>query len=84
MFYNPSGYNCLGFENIWDESPSDKLCGFFVPQYTNLDTRDEHGNRLFMDEYGNTILKPKFTNLLDERKKVVDSATSTTAVDRYM
>ena len=84
MFYNPSGYNCLGFENIWDESPSDKLCGFFVPQYTNLDTRDEHGNRLFMDEYGNTILKPSLQFILDERKKVVDSATSTTAVDRYI
>ena len=84
MFYNPSGYNCLGFENIWDESPSDKLCGFFVPQYTNLDTRDEQGNRLFMDEYGNTILKPSLQFILDERKKVVDSATSTTAVDRYI
>lgn len=84
MFYNPSGYNCLGFENIWDESPSDKLCGFFVPQYTNLDTRDEHGNRLYMDEYGNTILKPSLQFILDERKKVVDSATSTTAVDRYI
>ena len=84
MFYNPSGYNCLGFENIWDESPSDKLCGFFVPQYTNLDTRDDAGNRLFMDKDGNTILKPSLQFILDERKKVVDSATSTTAVDRYI
>ena len=49
MFYNPGGYNCLGFENIWDSTPTDKLCGFFVPQYTNLDTRDDEGNRIYMD-----------------------------------
>lgn len=84
MFYNPSGYNCLGFENIWDESGSDKPCGFFVPQYTNLDTRDANGNRLYMDKDGNTITKPSLQFILDERKLVVDSATSTTAVDRYI
>jgi len=31
MFYNPIGYNCLGFKNIWDENAGDKECGFFCP-----------------------------------------------------
>jgi hypothetical protein len=31
MFYNPDGYNCLGFDNIWDEHTSNKKCGFFIP-----------------------------------------------------
>ena len=35
MFYNPDGYNCLGFDNIWDETATTNKCGFFVPQYTN-------------------------------------------------
>ncbi len=52
MFYNPDGYNCLGFKNIWDETPSDKLCGFFIPQYTNMDFRDENGKRVYMDDDG--------------------------------
>ena len=84
MFYNPEGYNCLGFPNIWDEGGSDKECGFFVPQYTNLDTRDEEGNRIYMDKDGNTIHNRALEFILDERKKVVTSATSTTAIDRYV
>jgi hypothetical protein len=31
MFYNPEGYNCLEFDNIWDESATTKKCGFFIP-----------------------------------------------------
>lgn len=84
MFYNPDGYNCLGFENIWDSTPTDKLCGFFVPQYTNLDTRDEDGNRIYMDNDGNTITKPSLEFILDERRKVIGTATNTTAIDRYV
>lgn len=84
MFYNPGGYNCLGFENIWDSTPTDKLCGFFVPQYTNLDTRDDEGNRMYMDNDGNTITKPSLEFILDERRKVISTATNTTVIDRYV
>lgn len=84
MFYNPEGYNCLGFENIWDSTPTDKLCGFFVPQYTNLDTRDDDGNRIYMDDDGNTITKPSLEFILGERRKVISTATNTTAIDRYV
>lgn len=84
MFYNPDGYNCLGFDNIWDETPSDKKCGFFIPQYTNMDFRDDRGNRIYMDVDGNTLRKKSLEYILAERKKVIENATNSVAVDRYV
>ncbi len=84
MFYNPDGYNCIGFDNIWDETPSDKKCGFFIPQYTNMDFRDDKGNRIYMDNDGNTIRKKSVEYILSERKKVIENATNSVAVDRYV
>lgn len=84
MFYNPDGYNCLGFDNIWDETPSDKKCGFFIPQYTNMDFRDNKGNRLYMDVDGNTLRKKSLEYILTDRRKVIENATNSVAVDRYV
>lgn len=84
MFYNPKGYNCIGFDNIWDETPSDKKCGFFVPQYTNLDIRDKDGIRIYMDEDGNTYHKKSLDYILAERKIVIENATNASAIDRYV
>lgn len=84
MFYNPEGYNCLGFNNIWDETPSDKQCGFFIPQYTNMDFRDKTGSRIYMDTDGNTLMKPSLEYILSERRKVIDNATNSVAIDRYV
>jgi hypothetical protein len=67
MFYNPDGYNCLGFDNIWDETATTNKCGFFVPQYTNLDIRDKEGKRIYMDEDGNTFRKKSLEHILAER-----------------
>ena len=84
MFYNPDGYNCIGFDNIWDETPTSKQCGFFIPQYTNLDVRDDEGNRIYMDADGNTLTKKALDYILTERKKVIENATNSVAVDRYV
>lgn len=84
MFYNPKGYNCLGFPNIWDEHSTQQECGFFCPQYTNLDNRGEDGNRLYMDEDGNTLHQSALEYILSERRKVIENATSTAAIDRYV
>lgn len=84
MFYNPEGYNCLGFDNTWDETPSDKQCGFFIPQYTNMDFRDKDGRRIYMDEDGNTLKKKSLEYILEERRKVVENATNSVAIDRYV
>lgn len=56
----------------------------FIPQYTNIDIRDKEGNRLYMDNDGNTITKKAKEYTLSERKVVIDNSTSTTAVDRYV
>lgn len=84
MFYNPDGYNCLSFENIWDSAVSNTKCGFFIPQYTNLDIRNEEGKRIYMDDDGNTNVKLSLQYILDERKIVIQNATSSVAVDRYV
>lgn len=84
MFYNPDGYNCMEFDNIWDESATGTKCGFFTPQYTNLDIRDSEGKRLYMDKDGNTLHKQSIEFILEERRKVIQAATNTVAVDRYV
>lgn len=84
MFYNPQGYNCLEFNNIWDENASVNKCGFFIPQYTNLDFRDNNGNRIYMDEDGNTLHKKSLEFILEERRKVIEHATSNNTIDRYV
>ena len=84
MFYNPKGYNCLEIPNIWDENVSNTNCGFFIPQYTNMDIRDDKGNRLYMDEDGNTIRKQSIDFVLSQRREVIENATNSVTVDRYV
>lgn len=84
FFYDPEAYNCIGFENIWDEGVTDKKCGFFVPQYTNIDIRDEDGNRLYMDKDGNTLTSKAKQYILELREKELKSAVDMQQIDRYI
>ena len=84
MFYHPEGYNCLSFDNIWDEGAQGQKCGFFAPQYSNMDIRDDKGNRLYMDEDGNTLTKASIEYVLAERRKVIENATNNASIDRYV
>ena len=84
MFYHPEGYNCLALPNIWDENVSNTECGFFIPQYANMDLRDEQGKRLYMDKDGNTLTIPARQYILEERRKVIENSTNSVAVDRYV
>lgn len=83
MFYNPEGYNCIEFENIWDDIAT-KPCGFFCPQYTNMDIRDDDGNRIYMDEDGNTLRDKSISFLLEERRKIMENAKTAESIDRYV
>lgn len=83
MFYHPDGYNCIGFDNIWDNGATEK-CGFFCPQYTNLANIDKNGNRLYMDKDGNTKTKEALSYILSLRKEVVENASNSSTVDRYV
>lgn len=83
-FYDPNSYNCLGFTNIWDDGLTDRPCGFFIPQHTNLDVCDEYGNRLYMDKDGNTLHDKAQEYILNLRHEELKNATDSRAVDRYV
>lgn len=76
MFYNPSTYNIYGMKNIWDVNPGDGECGFFVPQYVN-----QAG---YMDKDGNTMYAEAMEFIQKQRSEVIDNATNTQMVDRYI
>jgi hypothetical protein len=84
MFTNPEGYNVLGVPNVWDENAEGSNCGFFHPQYENLEGYDDNNNRLYMDDDGNTLVEKAIDYVLGERKKVVEKATNNQAIDRYI
>lgn len=44
LFYNPTDYNCLCFDNIYDENMSGTFCGFFTPAYMSVGLKDKDGN----------------------------------------
>ena len=89
LFYEPDGYNCLPIVNQWDEENYGKSCGFFVPEYYNM-TGEYDGDLKeftglpFMDEHGNSNLNLSKRYSLEVRKKIFDSATDKTAIDRYV
>jgi hypothetical protein len=84
MFYKPSGYNVKEFNNIWDEHADGTTCGFFVPAYANMSVTDETGKRKYMDTSGNTMRTDALEYMQFERQKVIDGASDTRAVDRYI
>ena len=84
MFYNPAGSNAMEFPNIWDDASDGTNCGFFIPQYTNLDVRTQDGTRLYMDEDGNTKHKEALEYVLSLREPVIKGATDSKTVDRYI
>lgn len=82
LFYEPDGYNVLGVDNVWDEGAL-KQCGFFVPEYVNMEGTDEQG-RAFMDSDGNTLKHISIPYILGARQKIMDNATDKAAIDRYI
>ena len=82
LFYEPDAYNCLAFDNVWDEGATSK-CGFFVPDYVNMTITDEEGKPL-MDEDGNSMLVEAKKYSLGQRQVVVENASDRRSVDRYI
>jgi hypothetical protein len=84
MFYHADGYNVKTFPNIWDTGAEGTKCAFFVPVWANMSMLDAKGNKLYMDKFGNS-LKEKATDFaMSERKKVIDGASDSRAIDRYV
>jgi hypothetical protein len=77
MFYNPTPYNLLPFNNIWDENIADgSKCGFFVP--------DSWCKPGFIDEHGNSNqLKAKEFEL-ELRQKIIKESTSQVTLNEHI
>lgn len=84
LFYKPKAYNILSFPNIWDEGRENTECAFFVPAYSNLESFDENGNQVYMDEDGNSLKEKAVGNLIEQRNKVKDGGASQQSIDRFI
>lgn len=92
LFERPTAYGCLEFENIWDEEMMGQKCGFFIPQYANLegkydnedDPNDIFNGIPFMDEDGNTNVRVAKKHILRKRMLVVQNASDKRAIDRHV
>jgi penicillin-binding protein-related factor A (putative recombinase) len=71
IYYNPSKFGCMVFDNIWDEGAKGSGAGFYFPQSLNLEPYiDKNGNSLIIEAKAATILnrekeKKDSTNVAD-------------------
>ena len=75
IFYNPAAYDCMDYENIWDEGAMGTRCGYFIPIQKNLDG--------FIDDEGNSIENTavEYEKQMREKKKGAADAKS---LDQYI
>ena len=84
LFYKPEAYNVLAFPNIWDDNAEQTKCGFFVPSWSNLESFDEQGNYIYMDQDGNSLREKAIENLIEQRNKIRDGGASQQSIDRFI
>ena len=84
LFYKPKSYNVLSFPNVWDDGRENTECGFFVPAYSNLESFDDDGNQVYMDNDGNSYKEKAIENLIEQRNKVKDGGASQSSIDRFI
>jgi hypothetical protein len=75
IFYNPEAYDCMAYENIWDEGSMGTKCGYFIPIQTNLDG--------FIDDEGNS-LKDKAREYEKEMREKKKGAADAKSLDQYI
>ena len=75
IFYNPDAYDCMSYDNIWDEGAMGTKCGYFIPIQKNLDG--------FIDEQGNSMAQEaiEYEEQMREKKKGAADAKS---LDQYI
>lgn len=84
LFYKPEAYNVLAVPNIWDDNAEQTKCGFFVPSWSNLESFDENGNYIYMDQDGNSLKEKAIENLIEQRNKIKDGGASQQSIDRFI
>ena len=75
IFYNPAAYDCMDYENVWDEGAVGTRCGYFIPIQKNLDG--------FIDDNGNSKEQQavEYEETMREKKKGAADAKS---LDQYI
>ena len=75
IFYNPEAYDCMPYDNIWDEGAMGSRCGYFIPIQQNLEG--------FIDDDGNSLEDEaiSYEKEMREKKKM---AAESRALDQYM
>jgi hypothetical protein len=75
IFYNPAAYDCMDYENVWDEGAIGTRCGYFIPIQKNLDG--------FIDDNGNSKEQQavEYEETMREKKKGAADAKS---LDQYI
>lgn len=91
IFYNPAGWGCKGFENIWDNTNTTKKCGFFVPAYTNLEVPGEElvkqgfdPDYELIDKNGNTNKVNAIKYIEKLREPIINNSTSQREIDLFV
>jgi len=76
LFDNPKGYNILPVNNIWDKNLEGTQCGFFMPEYMNLEG--------FYDKDGNSDIQGALVAIEKDRKIIRDFTKDKNAYKRYV
>jgi hypothetical protein len=75
IFYNPEAYDCMGYENEWDEGATGTTCGYFIPIQKNLDG--------FIDDEGNSE-EQKAVEYEEEMREKKKGAADAKSLDQYI
>ena len=75
IFYNPEAYDCMDYDNIWDEGSLGTKCGYFIPIYKNLDG--------FIDDQGNSM-KDDAIEYEDQMRNKKKGAADAKSLDQYI
>lgn len=68
MFYDPTTYNLMPFNNIWDDNAETTQCGFFHPIFWNMDG--------FYDNQGNSKTEDAISYELKERETILTNSSN--------
>lgn len=68
MFYNPSAYNLLEFDNVWEPGKELSKCGWFIPATRGRLGEDLNSKEVMVDEEGNSIEDVAFKSIMALRE----------------
>lgn len=76
MFYNPTPYNLMPVNNIWDDGGDGTHCGWFFPSF-----RNKVG---FMDKDGNSLVDKAKFHEENERERIKTESKDARVFDKHI